>query len=87
MLVYAPGVKRLSGQEDATHYFAVAPLFTLPLSVGLPLLIGAVLDRLAFMAEWSYRIVFLGMALLSVLSLIILSQIESSALQAKQPGS
>jgi hypothetical protein len=81
MLVYAPGVKRLSGQEDATHYFAIAPLFTLPLSVGLPLLNGAVLDRLAFMGGWSYRIVFLAMALFSVLSLIILSRIDSAALQ------
>jgi hypothetical protein len=81
MLVYAPGVKRLSGQEDATHYFAIAPLFTLPLSVGLPLLMGGVLDRLAFMGGWSYRIVFLSMALFSVMSLIILSRIDSSALQ------
>ena len=80
-LVYAPAVKRLSGREDATHYFAVAPLFTLPLSVGLPLLNGAVLDRLAFMGGGSYRIVFLAMALLSVVSLIILSRIDSAALQ------
>jgi MFS family permease len=80
-LVYAPAVKRLSGQEDATHYFAVAPLFTLPVSAGLPLLNGAVLDRLAFMEAWSYRIVFLGMAVLSVVSLIILSRIDSEALQ------
>jgi len=81
MLVYAPGVKRLSGQEDATHYFAVAPLFTLPLSVGIPLLNGAVLDRLVFMGGWSYRFVFLAMALLSVVSLFILSRIDSAALQ------
>jgi MFS family permease len=81
MLVYAPAVKHLSGQEDATRYFAIAPLFTLPLSVGLPLLNGAVLDRLAFMGGWSYRIVFLAMALFSVVSLIILSRIDSAALQ------
>jgi len=74
-------VKRLSGQEDATHYFAVAPLFTLPLSVGIPLLNGAVLDRLVFMGGWSYRFVFLAMALLSVVSLFILSRIDSAALQ------
>ena len=85
MLVYAPSVKRLSGQEDATHYFAVAPLFTLPLSVGLPLLVGAVLDRLAFMGGDSYRIVFLGMAVLSAVSLIFLSRIDSAALQPESP--
>ena len=83
-LVFPPAVKRLCGQEDATHYFAVAPLFTLPLSVGLPLLNGAVLDRLAFMGGWSYRIVFLSMAVLSVISLILLARIDSAALQ---PGS
>ena len=87
-LVYAPGVKRLSGQEDVTHYFAVAPLFTLPLSVGLPLVVGAVLDRLTFMGGWSYRSVFLAMALFSVVSLILLSQIDSAALQpeSQMPG-
>ncbi|UCF97204.1 MAG: MFS transporter [Spirochaetaceae bacterium] len=87
MLVYTPAVKRLSGQEDATHYFAVAPLFTLPLSVGLPLINGAVLDRLAFMGAWSYRLVFLAMALLSVMSLIILSQIDTTALQPESQAS
>jgi MFS family permease len=80
-LVYAPAVKHLSGRDDATHYFAVAPLFTLPLSVGLPLLEGTVLDSLAFMGGGSYRIVFLAMALLSLVSLIILSRIDSAALQ------
>lgn len=84
MLVYAPAVKRLSGQQDATHYFAVAPLFMLPLSVGLPLANGAVLDRLAFMGGWSYRIVFLSMILLSAASLIILSRVDKEALQASQ---
>jgi MFS family permease len=83
-LVFPPAVKHLCGQEDATHYFAVAPLFTLPLSVGLPLLNGAVLDRLAFMGGWSYRIVFLSMAVLSVVSLVLLSRIDSATLQ---PGS
>ncbi len=84
MLVYAPAVKRLSGMDDVTHYFAVAPLFTLPLSVGIPLINGAALDRLAYLGSWSYRIVFLAMALLSVASLFILSRIDSAALK---PGS
>jgi MFS family permease len=81
MLVYAPAVKRLSGREDATHYFAVAPLFTLPLSVGIPLGSGAALDGLAHLGGWSYRIVFLAMALLSAASLLILSRISSESLQ------
>jgi len=81
MLVYAPAVKRLSGMDDATHYFAVAPLITLPLSVSIPLINGAALDRLVDLGGWSYRIVFLAMALLSVASLVILSRIDSAALQ------
>jgi MFS family permease len=82
-LVYPPAVKCLSGQEDATHYFAIAPLFTLPLSVGLPLLEGTVLDNLAFMGGESYRITFLALALLSLTSLIFLSRIDSGALQPR----
>lgn len=81
MLVYAPAVKRLSGMDDATHYFAAAPLITLPLSAGIPLINGAVLDRLVHLGGWSYRIVFLAMALLSAASIAILSQIDSHALQ------
>lgn len=85
MLVYAPAVKRLSGMTDATHYFAVAPLITLPLSVGIPLINGATLDRLAYLGGGSYRIVFLAMAVLSLASLAILSRIDSAALQPGPP--
>jgi hypothetical protein len=46
---------------------------------------GAVLDRLSFMGGWSYRVVFLTMALFSVASLIILSRIDSAALQPASP--
>jgi len=80
-LVYAPAVKRLSGMADATHYFSVAPLITLPLSVGIPLINGATLDRLSYLGGGSYRIVFLAMAVLSVASLAILSRIDAAALQ------
>jgi MFS family permease len=79
-LVYAPAVKRLSRMEDATHYFAVGPLITLPLSVGIPLINGASLDRLVHLGGWSYRIVFLAMALLSAASLFFLSRIDSNSL-------
>ena len=37
---------------------------------------GSVLDRLAFLGGWSYRIVFLAMALFSVASLIILYGVD-----------
>jgi len=85
-LVYSPAIKRLSGMEDATYYFALSPLFTLPLSVGIPLINGAVLDRLYFMGAWSYRIVFLAMAVFSAASLVFLSRIDAAALQPHSPA-
>jgi MFS family permease len=63
MIVYAPAVKKLSGLSDATPYFAVAPLLTLPLAMGLPLACGHFLDRTAWMAGDAYR-VMLGLAAL-----------------------
>jgi len=61
MIVYAPAVKKLSGLSDATPYFAVAPVLTLPLAMGLPLACGYFLDRTAWMAGDAYRMM-LGMA-------------------------
>jgi len=57
-MVYAPSVKLLSGKADATPYFALAPLLTLPIGVGYPLLFGKMLDILSFMGEGSYRFLF-----------------------------
>jgi hypothetical protein len=75
-LVYAPAVKRLSGLSDATAYFALAPLLTLPLSAGIPLLAGSLLDRLAPLGAWSYRSVFLGLAVLMALGLLALRRVQ-----------
>lgn len=58
MLVFAPSVKRLSRQEDATGYFAVAPIFTLPFSALLPLACGKFLDYYQPLGAQSYMIVF-----------------------------
>jgi len=63
-MVFMPAVKRLSGQADATLYFAVAPILPLPFSTGLPLLNGAFIDGYASMGAGAYRIVFLAMAVL-----------------------
>jgi MFS family permease len=68
-MVYIPAVKRLSGQTDATLYFAVAPVLTLPFSTGLPLLNGAFIDRYASLGAEAYRIVFLAMAVLCLAGL------------------
>ncbi len=70
MIVFAPAVKKLSGLADATPYFAVAPVLTLPLVTGLPLACGYFLDQMAGLGGDAYRIVFLALAALLGLTLI-----------------
>ncbi len=78
-VVYAPAVKRVSGQDDATLYFAVAPILILPLSLGLPLANGAFLDAAVGLGAWSYRIVFIAMALCSAVGLYFSARMRADA--------
>jgi hypothetical protein len=57
---------------------------SLPLSVGIPLLNGAALDRLAGLGASSYRVVFVVMGLLIVASIVLLSRVDFEA--AGAPG-
>ncbi|MCF8069122.1 MAG: MFS transporter [Desulfobacterales bacterium] len=57
-LAFAPTVKRLSGLEDSTSYFAVALLLRMPFAFCLPLLYGAILDRFSYLNGNEYRIIF-----------------------------
>jgi len=72
MMVYAPAVKRLSGMEDSTAYFAVAPLFTLPFATGWPLLCGKFLDYFAWLQDDAYRLFFITSAALVVVTLLLI---------------
>lgn|GEM_PF-372067 len=65
MIVFAPAVKKLSGLPDATPYFAVGPILTLPLAMGMPLACGHFLDRMAWLGGDAYRLM-LGMAALLI---------------------
>ena len=76
MAVFAPAVKQLSGKDDSTHYFALAPLLLLPLSAGIPLTAGALIDRLQALGSWSYRVVFLGMGVLIVAGILFLLRVR-----------
>jgi hypothetical protein len=78
-VVYAPAVKKVAGVEDATPYFAVAPLLVLPLSLGLPLASGAFLDATARLGALSYRIAFLAMALFSGVGLYFSTRMRVEA--------
>ena len=72
MMVYAPAVKRLSGTEDSTAYFAVAPLFTLPFTIGWPLLCGKFLDYFAWLQADAYRIFFIASVALVLVTLLLI---------------
>jgi len=77
-VVYAPAIKRLAGTSEATPYFAVAPVLTLPLSLGMPLAGGAFLDATAGLGAWSYRIVFLAMAAVSAVGLCFSARMKAA---------
>jgi hypothetical protein len=83
-MVFAPAVKWVSGQADATLYFAVAPIVLLPLSLGLPLASGAFLDAAAGMGARSYRIVFLAMALFCAVGLAFSGRMRMG--RSSEPG-
>ncbi len=63
-MVYTPLVKKLSKKTDATPYFAFAPILTLPVGFGFPLLFGKLLDTYAHLGVLSYKILFGVSALL-----------------------
>ena len=70
MIVFAPAVKKLSGLSDATPYFAVAPVLTLPAAMGLPLACGHFLDRMIWMGGDAYRLVMGAAAVLLIGTLV-----------------
>ena len=83
-IVFAPTVKRLSGLEDATSYFAVAPILTMVFASCLPLLYGKFLDHFNGWNGDAYRIVFLISALLILFTLYCLLKVDYREHQA--PG-
>ncbi len=58
MVVYPPAIKKLSGQDDVTGYFAVAPIITTPFALALPMAFGSFLDHYSHLSGDAYRIVF-----------------------------
>ena len=75
-LVYAPVVKKISGFEDATGIFGAAAILLLPLSIGISLLSGKLLDALSDLGGDSYRIVFAALGVVSLISLFILIRVD-----------
>ncbi len=75
-LIYAPSVKKLTGREDSTNFFAIAMILVMPIGAGLPLLSGAFLDRFANLGGESYRLMFLSMGILVVLGIFFLLKVR-----------
>ena len=70
-MVYPPSVKKFAARSDATSYFALAPILTLPVTAGYPLLFGTLLDRLAGLGQLSYQILFGLSALIALAALVL----------------
>jgi hypothetical protein len=78
MVSIAPATKRLSGLADSTSYFAVAPLVTLPLASGLPMIAGKFLDLYSYLEGDAYRIVFAGCAVLIATTFLFILKTDFS---------
>lgn len=68
-MVYPPSVKKFAARTDATPYFALAPILTIPVGSGIPLLFGKMLDYLAYMGADAYRLLFACAALFVLVTL------------------
>jgi len=68
--MYGPAVKGISGHEDASAYYAISPLLTMPCTALLPVAMGLMLDRLSFLKAESYRIGFLSVGVIVIISFV-----------------
>ncbi len=68
--LYAPVVKGLSGLEDASPYYAISPFLMLPVSAGLPVAVGSLLDFFSAWKASAYQVTFASLLLLVILTLI-----------------
>jgi hypothetical protein len=58
IIIMPPAVKKLSGLTDATGYFALFSIFTLPIAMGLPIMTGYFLDYFSNLGGDAYRMIF-----------------------------
>jgi hypothetical protein len=75
-MVYPPSVKKFSGKVDSTAYFALAPILTIPIGSGFPLLFGKILDYLSYMQEDAYKILFSFSALFILVTIYLSLKID-----------
>ncbi len=70
MVSIAPATKKLSGLQDATSYFAIAPLVTLPLASSLPIISGKFLDSYSHLGGDAYHMVFAVCGIMIILTFL-----------------
>ena len=75
-MVYPPMVKKFSGENDSTPYFALAPILTIPIGSGFPLVFGKLLDTLSFMQQDAYKILFCCSALFLLVTIYLSLKID-----------
>ena len=75
-MVYPPMVKKFSGKTDSTPYFALAPILTIPIGSGFPLVFGKMLDYLSFMQADAYKILFFCSALFLLVTIYFSVRID-----------
>jgi hypothetical protein len=84
--LYAPVVKGLSGLEDASPYYAISPFLMLPVSAGLPLAVGSLLDCFSAWKAFAYQATFASLLLIVILSLIPFLNLQfPEKMEAKLP--
>jgi MFS family permease len=67
---YSPAVKKLSGMEDATDYFALSLILVFPLSFGIPFISGILIDSFSSHRGFSYLTVFILLGLIQAAGLV-----------------
>ena len=77
-VVYPPAIKKFAAKADATPYFSMAPVLTLPFAAGYPLFFGKMLDLLAWMGEDSYRLLFTLSGAILLVTLYLSCKIDFS---------
>jgi MFS family permease len=69
-IIYTPSIKRFSNCQDATAYFATAPLLTIAFGSGFPLFFGHMLDRFSHLGQGAYQLMF-GICIFCVLITLV----------------
>ncbi len=79
IMLFPPIIKLISGLNDATSYFAFAPLIMLPFSVGMSIASGQFLDSFTYLGADSYRILFAALGGLILVSIGPLTKVDFSS--------